>query len=148
MKKILFVCLGNICRSPLAEGIARELASKKGLNVIVDSAGTASYHVGSKPDDRSILVAKNHGIDISMLRSRQVSVYGDSEFDLIVAMDRSNFNDLKNLGFANIVLMGDYGLDGENIPDPYYCKDISGFEKVYNMLEKAINVMYDDLKDI
>ncbi|MDA3968918.1 low molecular weight protein-tyrosine-phosphatase [Helicobacter ibis] len=146
MKRILFVCLGNICRSPLAEGIARELADKRGLSVVVDSAGTASYHVGSKPDDRSILVAKNYGIDISMLRSRQVSVYGDSEFDLIVAMDRSNFNDLKRMGFSNVVLMGDYGLGGEDIPDPYYYRDISGFEKVYSMLERAINTMYDELE--
>lgn len=145
MKKILFVCLGNICRSPLAEGIARDIALKRNYDVIVDSAGTGGWHRGSPPDDRSILIAKNHGIDISILKARQVSVYTDDSFDLIVAMDRQNYSDLCNMGFDNVVLMGDYGLNGSDIPDPYYYKDLDGFEKIYDMLNVAIENMYKEI---
>ncbi|MCI5968613.1 low molecular weight protein-tyrosine-phosphatase [Helicobacter sp.] len=140
IQSILFVCLGNICRSPLAEGIARELASKKGLNLKIDSAGTSGWHINEPPCERSIIIGKRHGIDISALRGRKVNAYSDLEFDLVVAMDGQNYADLKRLGFPKekLALMGDFGLQGKDIPDPYYYKDLDGFEEIYTMLEKAI----------
>lgn len=137
---ILFVCLGNICRSPLAEGIAKEIAKREGLSLRIDSAGTSGWHIDEPPCERSILVGKRHGIDISSLKGRKVSLYNDLEFDLIVAMDRQNFHDLLQLGFPQekLALMGDFGLNSQEIPDPYYFRDLDGFEKVYSMLECAI----------
>lgn len=137
---ILFVCLGNICRSPLAEGIAREIAKREGLSLRIDSAGTSGWHIDEPPCERSILVGKRYGIDISSLKGRKVSLYNDLDFDCIIAMDRQNFHDLLQLGFPQekLALMGDFGLNGEEIPDPYYFRDLDGFEKVYSMLECAI----------
>lgn len=137
---ILFVCLGNICRSPLAEGIARKLVKEAGLSLYIDSAGTSGWHIDEPPCEHSIMVGKRHGIDISHLKGRKVSVYGDLDFDLIIAMDKQNYHDLLQLGFPKekLALMGDFGLKGKEIPDPYYFKDLGGFEKVYSMLESAI----------
>ena len=146
--KILFVCLGNICRSPLAEGIARDLIAKKGLKIEVDSAGTSGFHIDEAPDSRSIAIAHKYGIDISRLKGRKVNAYSDNEFDLIVAMDRQNYADLSRFNFGDkLVLMGDYGLGGKDIPDPYYYKDMEGFEKIYTMLNKAILNLLETLKD-
>ncbi|MDD6055065.1 MAG: low molecular weight phosphotyrosine protein phosphatase [Helicobacteraceae bacterium] len=145
MKSILFVCLGNICRSPLAEGIAREVAKKRGLEIRVDSAGTSGWHIDEAPDSRSVAVAKKYGIDISELKGRKVNAYSDSEFDLIVAMDGQNYRDLERFNFGDkLVLMGDFGLNGRDIPDPYYGGS-DGFENVYKMLESAINALFDSL---
>ncbi len=145
IKSILFVCLGNICRSPLAEGIAREIAQKRGLNIKVDSAGTSGWHIDERPDSRSVAVAKKYGIDISNLKGRKVNAYSDSEFDLIVAMDGQNYRDLARFNFGEkLVLMGDFGLNGRDIPDPYYGGS-DGFENVYKMLESAINALFDSL---
>ena len=143
---ILFVCLGNICRSPLAEGIARSLAEQRNLNLRVDSAGTSGWHIDESPDPRSIQIAHKHGIDISSLKGRKVNAYSDDSFDLIVAMDRRNYEDLSR--FFNrdkLVLMGDFGLQGRDIPDPYHYRDLEGFEKIYQMLYSAINTLYDSL---
>lgn len=146
---ILFVCLGNICRSPLAEGIAREIARKAGLPLHLDSAGTSGWHIDEPPCERSIMVGKRHKIDISNLKGRKVSVYSDLEFDLIVAMDRQNYSDLLQLGFPHekLALMGDFGLGGQEIPDPYYFRDLDGFEKVYSMLESAIAELIAQILD-
>lgn len=146
---ILFVCLGNICRSPLAEGIAKDLAAQNGLNLKIDSAGTSGWHIDEPPCERSIMVGRRHGIDISKLKGRKVSLYSDLEFDLIVAMDRQNYEDLVYLGFPRekLALMGDFGLEGAEIPDPYYFKDLDGFEKVYTMLENAIMELIKRIKD-
>lgn len=145
IKSILFVCLGNICRSPLAEGIAREVAKKRGLEIRVDSAGTSGWHIDEAPDSRSVAVAKKYGIDISELKGRKVNAYSDSEFDLIVAMDGQNYRDLERFNFGDkLVLMGDFGLNGRDIPDPYYGGS-DGFENVYKMLESAINALFDSL---
>ena len=147
VKSILFVCLGNICRSPLAEGIAREIAQKGGLEVKLDSAGTSGWHIGEHPDERSIEVAQKHGIDISKLKGRKVNPYADDSFDLIVAMDRQNYKDLQTLGFSKekLVLMGDFGLQGREIPDPYHM-GLDGFEKVYEMLETAMENLFSALQ--
>ncbi len=140
VRSVLFVCLGNICRSPLAEGIAREIAKRVGLDLHVDSAGTSGWHIEEPPCEHSIVVGKRHGIDISNFKGRRVSLYGDLGFDLILAMDRKNYDDLVHLGFPQekLALIGDFGLNGQEIPDPYYFKDLDGFEKVYSMLESAI----------
>jgi len=95
--KLLFVCLGNICRSPLADGIMRDLVQKKKLNWVVDSAGTANYHVGEHPDKRAQKVAKKFGVDISNLTARQFSVKDFDEFDIIFAMDAQNYQDIIKL---------------------------------------------------
>ncbi len=151
MKKInaiSFVCLGNICRSPLAEGIARDLAQKRGMDLKIDSAGTSGWHIGESPDSRSIEVAKNNGIDISCLKGRKVNAYNDDSFDLIVAMDRQNYQDLlRFFSKDKVVLMGDYGLEGRDIPDPYHYRDLEGFKKIYEMLYLAINRLYDEISE-
>ena len=144
VKSILFVCLGNICRSPLAEGIARKVAKERGLDILIDSAGTSNYHISEPPDSRSIRIGRQNGVDISMLKGRQID-RSDSKFDLIIAMDRQNYDNILRLKLGNkIALMGDFGLDGAEIPDPYY-GDMSDFQSVYNMLKNAINTMLDEV---
>ena len=144
VKSILFVCLGNICRSPLAEGIAKKIAKERGLDILIDSAGTSNYHIGEPPDSRSVAVACQNGVDISMLRGRQIGK-SDSKFDLIVAMDRQNQINIARFKLENrLVMMGEFGLDGVDIPDPYY-GDSKDFKRVYDMLTKAINVMFDEI---
>ncbi|NKQ83715.1 low molecular weight protein-tyrosine-phosphatase [Rhizobium ruizarguesonis] len=135
---ILFVCMGNICRSPLAEGIFGHLVAEAGLTgaFTVASAGTGDWHEGDPPDQRSIGTAKNHGIDISGQRARRIQSRDFMDFDLILAMDRDNLAALKKSAphGANIHLFGDAALGtGEDIPDPYYGGP-EGFELVYTRL--------------
>jgi protein-tyrosine phosphatase len=140
MESILFVCLGNICRSTIAEGIAREIAVQEGINLKIDSAGTGYWHVGETPCENSIKVCKNNGIDISNQRSREITILDKDEFNFIVAMDKENYDDLKEMGFKNIYKIGNYGgFKGKCVPDPYYFSGFNGFDKVYNMLDTAIN---------
>jgi protein-tyrosine phosphatase len=141
MVKVLMVCLGNICRSPLAEGI---LKSKVNLNeVTIDSAGTAAYHVGNLPDPRSIAVAKKHGIDITTQRARKFTVKDFDSFDFIYAMDQNNFDDILKLSRNKedkkkvlLILNEVRPFQNNSVPDPYYGGD-DGFENVYQMLNKA-----------
>jgi protein-tyrosine phosphatase len=134
--KILMVCLGNICRSPLAEGIMQHLAKKNGLDWEVDSAGTGNWHVGEGPDRRSIRTAKNHDIDISGQVCRLFKVSDFDEFDRIYVMDKSNLKDI--LAFARNdedrkkvkLLLGD-----KIVPDPYY--DDDQFEPVFRLIEEG-----------
>lgn len=137
---ILFVCLGNICRSPLAERITRHYAQEIFPRLNIDSAGTSSWYSGEAPCVGSINVAKNHGIDISTLRSRKVSVYADSIFDLIIGLDEANVRDLLNLGFekSKVFKFGSFGLKNADIPDPYHYKDQAEFERVYEMIENGV----------
>lgn len=141
--KVLMVCLGNICRSPMAEGILRSKAKSKGISIQVDSCGTASYHVGERPDPRSIAKMKEHGIDISRLFGRQFSSVDFKEFDHILVMDKNNYQNVSNLARSQQDLTKvDFILNYVNpesdhdVPDPYYGEE-DGFEKVYQMLEKA-----------
>lgn len=138
--KILFVCLGNICRSPLAEGIARDYIEKNKLDIAVDSCGTSSWHIGEPPDKRSINVAKNNGIDISKLKGRQISLYGDLDWDYYIVMDENNKRDLLNMGFekTKIIKLGEFGANGKDVPDPYTYKDLEGFEKVFQMIKTCV----------
>ncbi|RPG54078.1 MAG: low molecular weight phosphotyrosine protein phosphatase [Flavobacteriales bacterium TMED84] len=136
--KILMVCLGNICRSPLAEGILSSKISK--MKVTIDSAGTAGYHVGSKPDPRAIDIAKKNNIDISTLRARKFERSDFINFDKIYVMDKNNFNDVIGLAenkneASKVILITDI-LDSDSfVPDPYY-GDLDDFEKVFNLLDK------------
>lgn len=138
MKSILFVCLGNICRSPIAEGIARDLIEQSGNTISVDSAGTGSSHVGEPPCKHSVTVARNHNIDISQFRARQIKKSDFKAFDLIVALDQNNYRDLKALGCQNLVKLGDYGYNGVDVPDPYFFDGFEGFEHVYTMIESCV----------
>lgn len=139
--KILMVCLGNICRSPLAEGI---LQSKVGDNHLIDSAGTGDWHVGEQPDRRSVAVAKKHGVDISDQRAMHFNPIFFEEFDLIFAMDKQNSIDLQKLARneeernkVKLILKDGSGV-AHNVPDPYYDGD-EAFEHVYQLLDDATN---------
>lgn len=149
--KILMVCLGNICRSPLAEGILKKKIKENNLDWEVDSAGTGYWHIGEKPDERSIAVASKYGIDISGQQARQLRPQDLQVFDLIFAMDSSNYNNIKNFAqsdeekekvelIMNLVKPG----YNQNVPDPYY--DNNGFEEVYQMLDEACDQLVERYK--
>lgn len=138
MTRILFVCLGNICRSPLAEGILRAQAGDR-PNMEVDSAGTAAWHVGKAPDPRSIAIAARHGIDISSLRARQVCTEDFSRFDLILAMDAANLEDLRAMAPVGTRAQLRRFLD-RDVPDPYYGGE-DGFADVHAMLEQGCKML-------
>jgi protein-tyrosine phosphatase len=142
MKSLLFVCLGNICRSPLAEGIARKIIQDRNLNIIVDSVGTGSWHIGEPPCAESIRVAKIHNIDISSHRARQVTKEDLESFEVIVALDTNNCNDLKKMGAEDVEKLGCYGYDWADVPDPYFFDGFDGFEEVYTMIEICVNELF------
>lgn len=149
--KVLMVCLGNICRSPLAQGI---LESKVDNNAItVDSAGTAAYHVGELPDERSIKVAKKYGIDLTKQRARKFSVTDFDTFDYIYVMDKSNYQNVIALAKSpehkkKVKLILEEVFPGKNIevPDPYYGGE-QGFENVYSLLDKACDEIAKNLTE-
>lgn len=143
INSILFVCLGNICRSPLAEGIAKEYLKTKNLNIICESAGTGSWHIGEAPCENSIKVAKQNGIDISTQRARQVKTNDFHEFDLIIGLDDSNISNLKKLGCKAPIKLGDFGFQGEDVPDPYFFDGFEGFDKVFKMIETCVKTLID-----
>ena len=145
MKSILFVCLGNICRSPIAEGIARKMIEEGAYNISVDSAGTGHWHIGEAPCKHSVTVARNHDIDISHLRARQVKKDDFRAFDLVVALDQSNYRDLEVLGCRNLVKLGDYGYNGADVPDPYFFEGFEGFEHVYTMIEICLHELINSI---
>ena len=139
-KKILMVCLGNICRSPLAEGV---LKSKVNSDVIVDSAGTAAYHTNELPDSRSIEIALLNRIDISNQRARKVTTKDLDYYDFIYAMDKENYNNLLAIAQNNeqkakihMIMNELYPDKNIDVPDPYYGGE-KGFSEVFNMLDKA-----------
>ncbi len=148
--KILMVCLGNICRSPLAEGILKSKVNPE--TTFVESAGTGGWHVGALPDPRSIAVAKDHGLDITDQRGRKFSPYDFETYDHIFVMDNSNYRDVIKLAKDDIEISKvqrilDELFPGENVdvPDPYYGGD-HGFENVYNMLDEACEKIMRRLK--
>ncbi|WP_026775063.1 low molecular weight protein-tyrosine-phosphatase [Polaribacter sp. Hel_I_88] len=149
MKKVLMVCLGNICRSPLAEGILKSKVTTS--KVFVDSAGTAAYHVGNLPDERSIEVAKKYGIDITNQRARKFTVKDFDKFDLIYAMDESNFQNILMLARNTDdeekvqLILNEVDADkNASVPDPYYGGN-QGFENVYKMLDEACEIIANKL---
>ena len=144
IKSILFVCLGNICRSPLAEGIAKNYIKEKNLNLVIESAGTGHWHVGEKPCENSIKVALLNGVDISNQKAQQVKKSDFKNFDLIVGLDDSNISNLKNLGCTNPIKLGDFGFNGECVPDPYFFDGFEGFDKVFEMIDICVRNLIDE----
>ncbi|NBN65486.1 low molecular weight protein-tyrosine-phosphatase [Pannonibacter tanglangensis] len=138
MPAVLFVCLGNICRSPLAEEVFRHLTRhhRAGEPLVIDSAGTGAWHQGEAPDPRSLAIAARHGIDISRQRARQVVGADFSRFDLILAMDGSNLSDLRRMAPSGATATLRLFLDTppQDVPDPYYGGP-SGFEAVFRLVE-------------
>ncbi len=152
--KILMVCLGNICRSPLADGLLRHKVQRDGISATVDSAGTANYHTGGPPDERMTATALQNGIDLSSLRARQFEVSDFDSFDLIYVMDHSNYHNvtrlardekdvqkvkliLDELGHSNTI---------QEVPDPYYGGQ-AGFDHVFDLLDRATDVILEKLKN-
>ena len=145
------VCLGNICRSPLAEGILKSKLPED--NFFVDSAGTSNYHIGEKPDSRSIAIAKHYGININNQKGRQFTTIDFDRFDYIYAMDNSNYRNI--IGLARdtsdrnkVKLILNESVPNENleVPDPYYGGD-SGFDNVFKMLDEACDVIANRLNN-
>ena len=137
------VCLGNICRSPLAEGILKS----KAKNLEVDSAGTAGYHIGKQPDIRSIDIAKKHDINLTNQRARQFSTRDFDDFDKIYVMDNDNYSKIISLARSqedmdkvDLILNEIYPKEYKSVPDPYYGGD-EGFQNIYNLLEVSCEVI-------
>lgn len=142
--KVLFVCMGNICRSPTAQGVFERLVHSQGLDdrILIDSAGTHAYHIGNSPDKRSQAAAKSRGLDLSGQRARKVTLADIEEFDYVLAMDRTNLDDLQDMVTAaqrervQLFMAFAERWNVDEVPDPYYGGD-SGFERVLDMVEDA-----------
>ncbi len=153
MIRVLFVCTGNICRSPTAEGVFRHLLAEHGLDgrVAADSAGTHAYHVGEEPDGRSQAAALNRGVDLSDQRARKVRADDFDEFDLILAMDRSHHRQLASMapeGAAHkIAMFLEFApkLGISDVPDPYYGGG-AGFDEVLDMIEEGAAALLEHIK--
>jgi protein-tyrosine phosphatase len=153
MIKVLFVCLGNICRSPTAHGVLEHKLAMAGLSdvVEVDSAGTAAWHVGKQPDERSQQVAKKRDYDLSHLRARQAIADDFLEFDYVLAMDNQNLEDLMaiipagNVKTLPVLFLGSFLQFPSEVPDPYYGGK-GGFEAVLNMIENACDQLILDIR--
>ncbi|MGC3871979.1 low molecular weight protein-tyrosine-phosphatase [Halomonas sp. GXIMD04776] len=150
--RVLFVCLGNICRSPTAEGVFRSRLDKAGLaeRVEVDSCGTSDWHIGESPDPRAVAAAKSRGVDLSRLRGRQLCEDDFRRFDYILGMDHMNLEKLEAMrpakSQAHVGLFLDFaGRSDEAIPDPYTGDD-RGFEKVLDLIEAASDGLIDELR--
>lgn len=150
---VLFVCTGNICRSPTAEGVFRGLAEARGLGgaLRIDSCGTYGYHVGEAPDERAQATAKERGYELSELRARKLET-GDFEvFDYVVAMDKGHLQQLQHVmpvtARAQLSLLMDFvdGREGQRVPDPYY-GDSHGFERVLDMIEEGCGALLDHIE--
>jgi protein-tyrosine phosphatase len=151
--KVLFVCMGNICRSPTAEGVFTKRLREEGLaeRVVVDSAGTHAYHIGDAPDPRSQKAAQKRGVELQHLRARRVAVEDFHEFDYVLAMDRDNLYALEALyplgakGKPHLFLSYAPHLEFDEVPDPYY-GGATGFERVLDMIEDATEGLLRDIR--
>ncbi len=149
---VLFVCLGNICRSPLAEGVFRQLAEREGVDVEVDSAGTGDWHLGYAPDERAQAVAAKNGVDIAALRARLVTPEDFDRFDHIVAMDASNLANLEAMrperSKAEIARLLDYAAETgvPDVPDPYYGGP-EGFDETYRLVEAGAKGLLNAIRN-
>ena len=153
MTKVLFVCLGNICRSPTADGIFRQLVAREKLEqkIIVDSAGTGDWHIGKAPDSRTVAAARQRGYDLSILRARQVNAQDFTEFDYVLAMDKSNLRDLQRIKpstyTGHLGLFLEFGARGDyrEVPDPYYGGH-DGFQLVLDLVEDAAQGLLNHIR--
>jgi protein-tyrosine phosphatase len=151
--KVLFVCMGNICRSPTAQGVFERLVQSQGLadRILIDSAGTHAYHIGNPPDKRSQAAAKSRGLDLSGQRARKVTAADIEEFDYVLAMDRTNLEDLQDLVAASqrervrLFMAFAERWNVDEVPDPYYGGE-SGFERVLDMVEDAAAGLLDHIR--
>lgn len=154
MVKVLFVCMGNICRSPTAEGVFRHLVNQAGLaeQIHIDSAGTHAYHVGEPPDNRAQAAARIRSIDLSSQRARKVHSGDFEQFDYVLAMDNSNYAELQYISDPNqqykLSLFLDFAVnpDTREVPDPYYGGD-RGFEHVLDLVENASQGLLADIRN-
>ena len=150
---ILFVCLGNICRSPTAEAVFRQRAAQAGLDVIIESAGTGAWHAGEPPDPRAIEHGERRGYDFTGQTARKVSSADFSQFEYVLAMDQSNLVDLRRIcppgysGHLSRFLHFASNPNVKNVPDPYY-GGTDGFEQVIDLIEQASDGLIKHLKDI
>jgi protein-tyrosine phosphatase len=154
MVRVLFVCMGNICRSPSAQGVLGYLVEQHGLTsqIQIDSAGTHAYHVGEPPDIRATQVAGRRGIDLGRQRARRVTRNDFLEFDYVLAMDRNNYNDLMSLcppaqrEKLHLFLEFATELAEDEVPDPYY-GGVTGFERVLDLIETAAQGLLADIRE-
>lgn len=147
MRSVLFVCTGNICRSPTADGVFRQLVADAGLDVLVDSAGTHGYHIGDGPDPRTVRAARDRGYDLSRLRARKLVTDDFNRFDLMLAMDRGHLDIMRRLApagsAAQLALFSDFApapWRGRDVPDPYY-GGAEGFLEVLDMVEAGATAL-------
>ncbi|MDB9755159.1 low molecular weight phosphotyrosine protein phosphatase [Winogradskyella sp.] len=152
MMRILMVCLGNICRSPLAHGILESKLNTE--DFYIDSAGTAAYHIGNQPDQRSIAVAKSYNIDISAQSARQFKATDFDSFDIIYAMDQSNYNNIialaktkNDIHKVKLFLEENTSITNKNVPDPYY-GDTSDFLSLFQLIDNTCNSITSKLTDL
>jgi len=150
--RILLVCLGNICRSPMAEGVLRHLAQERGIAITTDSAGTGDYHVGEAPDRRAQAAMRKQGMEINDLRARQFTQADFDRFDLLLAMDADNLRNMQRLApspehatKAGLIMDHAPNHPLREVPDPYYGGE-EGFDEVFRMLKEASNQLLDGLE--
>ena len=152
MVRVLFICMGNICRSPIAQGVFENVARREGLEneIFVDSAGTGSWHVGSPPDERAIKSARSRGLDISAQRARQISRDDCENFDYVLTMDEENYRAVAALCHGSAVVRPflDFAADSleREVPDPYYGGS-EGFERVLDLVEEASEGLLEDIRE-
>ncbi|MCU7846071.1 MAG: low molecular weight phosphotyrosine protein phosphatase [Candidatus Thiodiazotropha sp. (ex Monitilora ramsayi)] len=152
--RVLFCCMGNICRSPTAQGVFRALIEREGLGsrILTDSAGTIAYHVGEPPDRRARETATKRGIDLSDLRARKAMEEDFERFDYVIAMDRANYHDLQEIcppgRQDRLYLFMDFAphLPEDEVPDPYY-GGVAGFDRVFDMVEQASLGLLQHIRD-
>jgi len=153
MVKVLFVCMGNICRSPTAHGVFRELVQREGLHELIeiDSAGTHAYHVGKGPDERAQATARTRGIDLSDLRARQVAAEDFEHYDYVIAMDQENYISLSRQCPEQLVeriyMFMDFApqMRTREVPDPYY-GGAQGFERVFDLVDAAAAGLLEEIR--
>lgn len=144
MKSIIFVCLGNICRSSLAEGVANQKIKEHGLEIKIASAGLSRYHNGEAPCELSQEMAKKHGIDISQQISQHTSEFDLNSFDLVVALDESNKSELLSMGLNTVKKLGDFGFNGKDVADLYY--EPHKEEEVWEIVSVGVEKILEELQ--
>ena len=147
-KSILFVCHANICRSPIAEAIASEIIRKRGLDLTIDSCGLSNLYAGETPCNYSVRVAREHGLDISSIRARQITYKDIDTFELIIAMDEKNRLELTQMGARNLFKLGEFGHQGGDIPDPHLFPSYEGVDKVYALIDVCVANMLEEIKGL